>query len=410
MPLSNFARQVAGLILLLSLVFPTSFTAFKTVALVLPLGCLLVGGGGVGRLDKRLICAAMVFSFIGLGWSLYGTVVGNLGALRVLNVMVVYPVLFTILAMLYRGDSHGLERLLVFAGLLIVMIDLGFVLGEIVLPGNPLGATLRALYGDEAVVDHGAGYLKFTLPNVSSVIFLLSFMLCRIICQRINLTGLVTFLGLVLVVLLSGRRVILVTAIFGPVIAYCMSWGAPGGRGSALFKVGLSVSGAIFLAAFMYSLWPEYIYERVSSIFEFGAGASNLERTYQFVALMDGIYAHPFWGAGAGAVADYIRSEEMPWAYELFYVALIFQYGLLGFSIYAMGVFLLMVFLAREVRRKGRDSFEFYYLCGLISFLLATATNPYLAKFDYMWVLFVPVALLNHRLIESVDRNLAHGH
>jgi hypothetical protein len=394
----------------LSLVFPTSFTAFKTVALLLPLGCLLLGGGVVGKVDTRLFWAAMVFSFIGLGWSVYGKLMGNLGALRVLTVMVVYPVLFTILAMLYRGDSLGLERLLVFAGLLIVLIDLAFVVGEIVLPGNPLGAILRALYGDEAVVDYGAGYLKFTLPNVSSVIFLLSFMLCRVICQRISLTGLVTLLGLVLVVLLSGRRVILVTAVFGPMMAYCMSWGAPGGRGLAVFKVSLSIGAAIVLAVFMYSLWPDYIYERVSSIFEFGAGASNLERTYQFIALMDGIYAHPFWGAGAGAVADYIRSEEMPWAYELFYVALIFQYGLLGFSIYAMGVLFLMVFLAREVRRKGRDSFEFYYLCGLISFLLATATNPYLAKFDYMWVLFVPVALLNHRLIESVDRNWFHGH
>lgn len=410
MPLNNFARQVAGLILLLSLVFPTSFTAFKTVALLLPLGSLILGGGIVGRVDTRLIIAAILFSCIGLGWSLYGALVGNLGALRVLTVMVVYPILFTILAMLYRGDSQGLERLLVFAGLMIVLIDLGFVLGEIVLPGNPLGVTLRALYGDEAVVDYGAGYLKFTLPNVSTVIFLLSFMLCRIICERITLTGLVTFLGLVLVVVLSGRRVILVTAFFGPVIAYCMSWGAPGGRGWAVIKVGISVGGAILLAVFMYSLWPDYIYERVSSIFEFGEGASNLERTYQFIALMDGIYDHPLWGAGAGAVADYIRSEEMPWAYELFYIALVFQYGLLGFAVYAVGVFFLMVFLAREVRRKGRDCFEFYYLCGLISFLLATATNPYLAKFDYMWVLFVPVALLNHRLIESVDRSWVHGH
>lgn len=212
MPLNNFARQVAGLILLLSLVFPTSFTAFKTVALLLPLGSLILGGGIVGRVDTRLIIAAILFSCIGLGWSLYGALVGNLGALRVLTVMVVYPILFTILAMLYRGDSQGLERLLVFAGLMIVLIDLGFVLGEIVLPGNPLGVTLRALYGDEAVVDYGAGYLKFTLPNVSTVIFLLSFMLCRIICERITLTGLVTFLGLVLVVVLSGRRVILVTA------------------------------------------------------------------------------------------------------------------------------------------------------------------------------------------------------
>ncbi|HDS1734788.1 MULTISPECIES: hypothetical protein [Pseudomonas] len=410
MSLNDFAQRVAGLILLLSLVFPTSFTAFKTVALLLPLGCLVLGGGLVGKVDSRLFWAALLFSFIGLGWSFYGALLGNPGALRVLTVMVVYPTLFTILAMLYQGNSDGLERLMVTAGLLIVLIDLGFVVGEIVLPGNPLGVTLRALYADEAVVDYGSGYLKFTLPNVSSVIFLLSFMFCRIICQRISLAGLITFLGLLLVVMLSGRRVILVTAVLGPLIAYCMSLGAPGGRGLAVFKVSLFVGGAIGLALVVYSLWPDYIYERVSSIFDFGADASNSERAVQFGALMDGIVAHPFWGSGAGAVASYIRSEEMPWAYELFYVSLVFQYGVFGFSIYAVGVVSLMVFLAQEVRRKGRESFEFYYLCGLVSFLLATATNPYLAKFDYMWVLFVPVALLNHRLVNSVNRNLAHGH
>lgn len=410
MQLNDFARRVAGLILLLSLVFPTSFAAFKTMALLLPLGCLLLGGGVVGKVDSRLFWTALVFSFIGLGWSIYGTLLGNPGALRVLTVMVIYPTLFTILAMLYQGDSNGLDRLMVAAGLLIGLIDLGFVASEIALPGNQLGAGLRALYGDEAVVDYGAGYLKFTLPNVSSVIFLLSFMLCRVICQRVSLVGLVTFVGLVLVVLLSGRRVILVTAVLGPIIAYCMTWGAPGGRGLTVFKVSLFAGGAIALAVFAYSLWPDYIYERVSSIFDFGGDASNSERATQFASLVDGILAHPFWGSGAGAVASYIRSEEMPWAYELFYVSLIFQYGLLGFSIYAAGVLFLMAFLAREVRRKGRESFEFYYLCGLISFLLATATNPYLAKFDYMWVLFVPVALLNHRLIKSLNRNFAYGH
>ncbi|MFG0408008.1 O-antigen ligase family protein [Pseudomonas sp. FYR_11] len=410
MQLGDFSLRVAGLILLLSLVFPTSFTAFKTVALLLPLSCLLLGGDGVGKVDSRLFWAALMFSFIGLGWSFYGTVQDNPGALRVLTVMVVYPTLFTILAMLYQGNSHGLERLLVASGLLIVLLDLGFVLGEIVLPGNPLSASLRALYGNEAVVDYGSGYLKFTLPNVSSVIFLLSFMLCRVICQRFSLLGGVTLLGLVLVVLFSGRRVILITAVLGPVIAYCLSWGAPGGRGSALFKLSLFFCGGVALAIFVYSLWPDYIYERVSSIFDFAADASNSERAIQFDSLIDGIVVNPFWGSGAGAVASYVRSEEMPWAYELFYVSLILQYGFFGFSLYAAGVMFLIVFLAREVRRNGRESFEFYYLCGLISFLLATATNPYLAKFDYMWVLFVPVALLNYRLVADASKDLVNGH
>ncbi|APO80680.1 hypothetical protein BL240_03900 [Pseudomonas putida] len=94
----------------------------------------------------------------------------------------------------------------------------------------------------------------------------------------------------------------------------------------------------------------------------------------------------------------------MPWAYELFYVSLIFQYGIFGFVIYGLGVVALIVFLAQQVRRKGRDSFEFCFLSGLVSFLLATATNPYLAKFDYMWVLFIPVALMNYHLVKIAQK------
>lgn len=43
-------------------------------------------------------------------------------------------------------------------------------------------------------------------------------------------------------------------------------------------------------------------------------------------------------------------------------------------------------------------------LVGLTCFLIANATNPYLLKFDYMWVIFLPLAIINRFLIEFNPR------
>jgi O-antigen ligase len=113
----------------------------------------------------------------------------------------------------------------------------------------------------------------------------------------------------------------------------------------------------------------------------------------------------PLFGSGAGAAAQYQRSIEQPWAYELAYIAFLFQYGVVGFIIYAAGIILLTYHLTAQIKKNGRNSFEFFYLAGFISFMIANATNPYLAKFDYMWVLFIPVAIMNQSLLRKISKN-----
>ena len=34
-------------------------------------------------------------------------------------------------------------------------------------------------------------------------------------------------------------------------------------------------------------------------------------------------------------------------------------------------------------------------LVGTVSFLIANGADPYLEKYDYMWVVFLPVAIIN---------------
>jgi hypothetical protein len=43
-------------------------------------------------------------------------------------------------------------------------------------------------------------------------------------------------------------------------------------------------------------------------------------------------------------------------------------------------------------------------LAGMTCFLIANATNPYLGKFDCLWVIFLPIALINYGLLNSNAR------
>ena len=92
----------------------------------------------------------------------------------------------------------------------------------------------------------------------------------------------------------------------------------------------------------------------------------------------------------------------MPWAYELTYLALLYHTGIVGFVAYSAGLF--WTFLkSRQIARTGWPQAPYLVatLVGTASFVLANATNPYLEKYDSIWVLFLPIAFINVWLIET---------
>lgn len=390
--------------LILCFTFPTAFQGIKAVALLTLLAPLFFLTRTNRLMHRGILLSALAFSAVGLSWSLYGLLMGNPGAIRVLTVMTVYPILFTLLTPYYSGDTDSLKKLFVFSSLLLVTIDSIYLIAEIASPGNVITSLLNIIHGENAVVDNAENYLKFTLPNVATSIFFLPFITCLVLNEKARPTLLIALIGLVLIALASGRRAILVTSIAGPLLAYLTTIGAKRSTRLSIptiliFFVVIAISSLLF-----FNLWPEYVASRITSIFDFTEDRSNIERNIQFTALWDGFASSPIFGLGAGAAAEYARSEDMPWAYELYYVSMLFQYGILGTAIYAAGIVFLTLFLILQVRKKGRKSFEFYYLAGFLSFLIASATNPYIAKFDYMWIIFIPVAMMNCSLLKKTSK------
>lgn len=354
----------------------------------------LLTGARSCHLRVSTILMSIFFSFVGIIWVVYGLSLNNPGALSMLTVMVLYPLLFCFFCGFYYHEaSLSLLRLFIFAGWTLFVIDIMVVIDYVYLNFGFYQVMVNIFGDNSVVVDNATRYFKFTIPNITSLIFILPFLISSLIFGKVYKSRFALLLLLILVAIMSGRRALLVTMIIAPIISVIITSGVWERR--VAWKILSVFTLFISVIVVFYSIHPDYFVEMVSNIFNFSDNKSNLERKYQFDALIDGFMLHPIFGNGAGAVASYIRSDMQPWAYELSYIAFLFQFGILGILSYFIGFVFIITFLIKQVKVKGRDSFEFFYLAGFLSFIMANASNPYLMKFDYMWVIFIPLALYN---------------
>lgn len=123
------------------------------------------------------------------------------------------------------------------------------------------------------------------------------------------------------------------------------------------------------------------------------------ERVLQAVSLLKEFYEKPFLGHGIGANAAVVRSFTVPGAYELTYLAMLFQRGIIGVLIYLImisSIFLEYYNISRN--KKISNEFKKYilsYSMGLIGILIADATNPALQSFEYAWILYINIFVIS---------------
>ena len=396
----NLVLLQLGFLLYFCLLLPSIFVPLKTVVVMSCTGLTLL----CLRDEKFNASGALVgliMVLVGLWGSFYGAIKGNPGAVPVLTVQVIYPLLYLILALAYRSsDSEKLLKVLLAASLSVGILLTLYNLLTVSMPGNPLSNFLSTQYADKAVVDEGDGeYFKFTLPTVTSILFLLPFSIGVFLSQqRYRIWSLIGIVTLLIPTILSGRRGIFVSVIAGVVLTLLLTsrkYRQPENKVNLIWLIAGLAGFALFIILFnAYSVGFEFYMTRLSSISDFTGDESNTERRLQFEALMSDIEKAPFFGAGAGAAGSYLRSTDMLWAYELTYVSMVFHYGIVGGLIY-LGVALTLIYnMINMVRINGRDTVYFPFLMGMLSFLLANATNPYMGKFDYIWVILLPMIFM----------------
>ena len=419
---SNYRKWLAWpayALFFMMLFVPTTYQPIKAILLAIVLATIGMGSLMRGRLHLHMsILLWTLFMMVtGLAFMVLGMVNNAPGALRVGTVYLLWPFVYTLLVAGVGGKNviDGIFKVMVFSLIAISLYSILYLL-------HVAGWLPEALYFE---LDMGQaigvyeGYIEFNLYNISSLNFLVPLLVSMVFIwpkgADVPISRLWLWLACLLgiaVAILSGRRAVWLILAISPLVVMIARmfmvrrFRIATSRKFRRLVVGLPIMvGALFLyGTHVAGLDVSKIWKQLVAGFDFlGGGAGELARAEQFFALLDGWQRNPLFGAGHGASAlGSLRSVDMPWAYELSYVALVFQTGLVGLLIYCGGV-IWIFWMGMKIMRSGHwlDVYMLPVLVGTACFLIANATNPYLAKFDYIWVIFLPVALINTWLLDK---------
>jgi hypothetical protein len=405
------------LLFFMMLFVPTTYQPIKAILLAFCLFIITIGilvDRGKLNLHTDVLLWMVFYVLLGVFFIFIGVLRGAPGALRVSTVYVLWPIVFTLLIAGATKISvlKGIMQTLVIATIAIGIYSLSYIAWA-------WGWLPDALY---IPLDMGQaigfykGFTEYNLYNISSLIFLVPFMLAIVLTWPKNqkpfgISKIFIWVGLILgllLVLLSGRRALILVSLLSPVIILILSRFLPRQHGNKSGRL-LTILGLVFfLLVIVFSLNLIFeinlyaVKEMFIQGFNFELDINALPRAEQFVALMEGWKEYPLLGAGHGAGVDYIRSVSQPWAYELSYVALLYQTGMIGFLLYGICICWILWRGIKLIKIGGfLGNSMLLILTGTICFLIANFTNPYLGKFDYMWVLFLPLMFINYGLLNK---------
>lgn len=362
-------------------------------------------------IDKNILTLAFISLFFSSIFIFNGVLHNNPGAIPSISVIIVWPILYILLIATngYNNIFPTLEKVFLISAYFIPLYGLYFLLGKAnlipsllfinIFPENVMGGV--GLY---------EGSIEVSILNLASVLFIApyifaKFLLINNIKEKI-VYGIALFL-LLGITFLSGRRALLLVVLFSlPLIFFLATFIKNKNIKKIIFFRISMLLPYIFILLFIlltiilsyYEIDLNKMYYGILDGLNFSSSddPSTMARTEQFFSLMDGFSNSPILGNGFGAVASVIRNSDMPWAYELSYVALLFHTGLVGLTIYLLLIGWIIIEGLKISNNTNAAKHIFPYIVGLISFLIGNMSNPYLMKFDYLWVIFIPVMYINY--------------
>lgn len=366
------------------------------------------------------------FVLFGVFFSLWAFVFSFNSPLFIIKSMpvnIVWPIiyLFFIKYLVNPDNISLLNRIMVVASIFIsiylILAALSFV-GLI--PISPSKFTLAS----PDVGRSESTEVQMSMAAITSLMFLNPFLLTSLMLgtykrDKISLffTSL-AFLLTILGVLVSGRRTLMLNILLIPIVIYLFLKFCKVKLDSAQKRyIYRLIFGLIIVILFLFTYliyfnlvdfvgyWDFFV-----SGFDFntnGRDPGSSLRGLQFHLMMQSWLDYPILGTGFGSSSQYIiRSQETPWVYELSYMTLLFQTGIVGFIIYMSLLGWLFLKCITLVRKRSDFAFIIPSFMGCFCFLIGNASNPYLIAFDHMWAIFLPAGLINYCQIEMKNNKL----
>jgi O-antigen ligase len=410
----------AYLLFFLLLVFPMVIDLLYVKAILFAVVLFIIALRAIrqGRLTVHPTIAlwTLALSAASLVFLFKGSLTGAPGVLKQAQVYVFWPIVYMLLI---AGASNprvilGLQTVMVLATFCAGAYGLNYILTQLgILPAY---LHIPILNQGEAIGFPG-GYLKINVYFLNSLPFLVPFVMAALTTNAVAAqpggrlsrlwwwTALALGLGLALA---SGRRALMLTTVAAPfVILGFILVKKDSGKARQTKPLFLLVFLVLLLLTSVIVFLSNTLHIDFARAIPYFQRAVDSPRREQFQALTHAWAQHPFLGAGLGAsTTGSVRSETMPWAYELYYVALLFQTGLVGVAAYAAGVSWIYIMGVKVIRAGGvLGGIMLPVLVGTSCFLIANAVDPYLARFDGLWVIFLPIAVINCWLLAQARQS-----
>lgn len=410
-------RFVGYVLMFLMLAFPMVLSLLYVKAALFAILLISVGVRAVTsfqfEIHPRVLTGTLIFSAIGLLFSVYGLLRGAPGALQCAQVYALWPLVYTFLLGGIDNEKifSGIEKTILISTVFTGIFGIAFFLSALnILPPILFSESLFASS------DLGAGFydghVELVFPGLNSLPFLVPFVFALFVSRKQNRFWPCVALVVTLpVVILSGRRALQLVTILAPVLTYGFTlFQTKTARELSGRRIRFVLAAAVLLVPFLLSVFAGVseisisgLKERFYAGFDFSdsTNGSGSARAEQYRALTASIASQPLLGYGLGAANhESVRSIEMPWAYELYYLALIYQVGLIGFTAYVAGV-LWIYSSSVGIVKSGSSQSLIPILVGLTGMLIAAGTNPYLVRFDGIWTIFLPLAFVNYEFLKS---------
>jgi len=416
----NGALWAAYLLVFLMLVFPMVPELFyvKVVLLIIILVSVAIATLKTGQegIHTSIVLWTLSLSVLGSVFILEGFVAGMAAAGQLVPLYVIWPLIYAAMIAGVRNERILSDLLTTFvvATISIGIYSMAYTLTETgILPESRVS---DLIFSDRQAFALQDGWVQMLYPGLNPLLFLVPFSLALLVASPESLRGLrlariwlwtAVALGLVAAIL-SGRRALYLVTLTAPLFIFIfasfrlkaerrLTWKSLT-RVSLLVVILLTICVASLNA--VYGITAAGIAERFSLGFNFNPTSENpetTERRAQFHALLRSWMENPLLGSGYGAPAyGSIRDDVSPYNYELTYLALLHQTGLIGFAGYGAGI-IWIYWMGFRIMRAGGPLSALMLAClvGMSSFLIANATNPYFGSFETYWTIFFPLAVIN---------------
>lgn len=391
------------LYIFLLLFCPTNLMHWKLILLIciIILGYLICCRQNI-KVSKRMFSWIMIYIIIGLCSLSNAILSGNISSFSRITIILINPLIYFIFIIIISNlnKQEVMKKMIKVSIYAVVTYNFLYFLSInniVPIPTN-LFIYIKENYGGLNL-----GFIKIATQNLVFLIYFIPYFLSDFFINRKISDFILVILG-VMSAIFSARSafvIILIIAMFLIIILGKKINMLNFLRIDKKFII-ISFFGIIIFINFIRILDINLylIFEKVKASFDFSntsygdlvKDAGGYIRNNQFKDLIQTWCYKPFFGWGDGVNSLNIIRSSKSGAYELTYIALLMQRGIIGFILYWMQMFWIFITAIKIIKKNKKYKVElFNCIIGLTCILIANATNPYLDSFDFQFMIFYPL-------------------